>query len=115
MARQNGRLSRRDSRLSFLRRASRVIKRRFRARKIILFGSCAWGKPGPDSDLDLLVVMDTKMRPHRQAALIRLVLDEELGVQAPMDIIVRSAQAVRRSLKDNDLFIKAVMERGLAL
>jgi uncharacterized protein len=33
------------------------LVRRFQPRKIILFGSYAEGTPGPDSDLDLLVVM----------------------------------------------------------
>ena len=27
--------------------------------KVILFGSFAWGKPGPDSDVDLLIVKNT--------------------------------------------------------
>jgi len=33
------------------------IARQFRPQKIILFGSYAEGKAGPDSDVDLLVIM----------------------------------------------------------
>jgi hypothetical protein len=30
----------------------------FRPRRVILFGSCARGEAGPDSDIDLLVIVD---------------------------------------------------------
>lgn len=35
------------------------IVREFDPEKVILFGSYAWGKPGPDSDVDLFVVKET--------------------------------------------------------
>jgi predicted nucleotidyltransferase len=31
--------------------------------KIILFGSYAYGQPGPDSDCDLLIIKDSTARP----------------------------------------------------
>ncbi len=33
------------------------IAREFRPERIILFGSFAYGRPGPDSDVDLLVLL----------------------------------------------------------
>jgi predicted nucleotidyltransferase len=36
------------------------IKSKFRPKKIILFGSYAYGTPRPESDVDLLVVMPLK-------------------------------------------------------
>ncbi len=44
----------------------RRIVHRFRPERIILFGSHARGDAGPDSDVDLLVVMSR--RPRAQSA-----------------------------------------------
>lgn len=98
-----------------MKQACRLIKEKFHPDKVILFGSRAWGKPRRGSDLDILVIMKTKMRFPRQAALIRLALDDALGVSVPMDILVRSAASIRESLNDNDFFIRSIMERGRAL
>jgi len=38
-------------------RLSDSIVREFNPRKIVLFGSHAWGKPSPDSDVDMLVIL----------------------------------------------------------
>ena len=43
------------------------IADRFKPQKIILFGSYANGTPKPESDLDLLVVMDTPIKEIQQA------------------------------------------------
>jgi len=43
--------------LAAIRRFARRIANQFHPRKIILFGSYAYGKPHAESDVDLLVVM----------------------------------------------------------
>ena len=47
------------------------IVARFQPEKIILFGSFAYGHPHPESDVDLLVVMDTQLsgRARQQKSL----------------------------------------------
>ncbi len=45
-----------------IHRLARQIAKQFKPQKIILFGSYARGKPRPESDVDLLVVMNTKLR-----------------------------------------------------
>src|SRR5437764_13760465 len=42
---------------SAIRRYVRRVVDKFRPQKVILFGSHAYGRPTPDSDVDLLVVM----------------------------------------------------------
>ena len=39
------------------------IRREYRPERIVLFGSYANGNPGPDSDIDLLIVKETSDRP----------------------------------------------------
>ncbi|MBM3301895.1 MAG: nucleotidyltransferase domain-containing protein, partial [Deltaproteobacteria bacterium] len=43
-----------------LEEVKRRIVTKFRPQRIILFGSYAGGRPGPDSDLDLLIVMEVE-------------------------------------------------------
>ncbi len=53
--------------------------------KVILFGSCAREEANPDSDVDLLVVMDVKDSKRKQAAKIDASLADR---DVPLDLIV---------------------------
>lgn len=63
------------------------IVREFRPEKIILFGSHARGDAGPDSDVDLLVVMATEGSVRDLRLKIRRVLR---NIPVPLDVIVTS-------------------------
>ncbi|MFH1715895.1 MAG: nucleotidyltransferase domain-containing protein [Planctomycetota bacterium] len=65
--------------------AIKRIVEQFHPAKIILFGSHARGGVGPDSDVDLLVVMDVEGSKRRQAVEIDLALSERTF---PLDLIV---------------------------
>lgn len=65
--------------------AVKRIVDRFHPAKIILFGSCARGSAHPDSDVDLLVIMDVKESKRRQAVEIDLALADRTF---PLDVIV---------------------------
>jgi uncharacterized protein len=58
----------------WLPEARRRIVRRFRPRRIILFGSQARGDAGPESDVDLLVVLDEVDNARDVRTAIRLAL-----------------------------------------
>ena len=47
------------------------IATQFDPKQIILFGSYAYGRPRPESDVDLLVVMDTPFKEREQRRKIR--------------------------------------------
>ena len=63
----------------------RAIAQRFCPERIVLFGSYASGQPTPDSDLDLLVVMDTSLPPHKRAVPMYMTFRP---APCPMDILV---------------------------
>ena len=65
--------------------AIKRIVEQFHPTKIILFGSHARGSVGPDSDVDLLVVMDVKGSKRRQSVEIDLALSDRTF---PLDLIV---------------------------
>jgi predicted nucleotidyltransferase len=87
------------------------IARSFQPEKIILFGSYAYGQPTPDSDYDLLVVMDTEDDPLWVAARIAAAVSHPV----PLDIVVKQPSALARSLTDGDLFETEVMTKGILL
>lgn len=80
--------------------------------QVILFGSYAHGKPTPDSDVDLLIVMETEERPSkRRRAVSRLFRERPF----PMDIVVRTPAEMKQSMERVDPFIHDVLERGKVL
>ncbi len=85
------------------------IAREFQPEKIILFGSYAWGKPGPDSDVDLFIVKETENT--RQTA--RQIDGSLFPRTIPMDIVVYRPQAVDENM--DDFFIRDVMTKGKVL
>lgn len=65
--------------------AVKRIVERFHPVKVILFGSHARGLAGPESDVDLLVVMDVEGSKRRKAVEIDLALSDRTF---PLDLIV---------------------------
>jgi len=67
----------------------RRIVARFDPERIILFGSAARGEAGPDSDVDLLVVMPVQGLKREKQLEIRKVLR---GIRTPVDIVVSTPE-----------------------
>ena len=85
--------------LSDIQTLADKIAREFHPEKIILFGSHARGDAGPDSDVDLMVVIASDEDPSRTAAEItNRVHPRSYG----LDLIVRSPETVRRRMQMND-------------
>jgi len=94
-----------------IRKFSRAVARRFRPRKIILFGSYAYGTPTEDSDVDLLVVMPFDRRQGRKSLKIRRAIPSGF----PMDLIVRTPEFIAQRLAWGDCFTQEVLTKGKVL
>jgi predicted nucleotidyltransferase len=96
--------------LTAIRRFARRIAERFQPDKIILFGSYAYGKPHEESDVDLLVIMQTKN-----------VTDQSIRIKTAFnrlflfDLIVRTPWQMERELKDDNWFLREIIEKGKVL
>ena len=101
--------------MNLIKDMAEFIKKRFNPQKIMLFGSYAYGKPSSESDIDLLIVMNTPLRFHKQSAIIRLALDEMFNVSLPMDIIVRDQEEIEKRVKQGDFFIREILKEGIPL
>ena len=90
---------------------ARRIAVQFQPLKIILFGSYAYGNPKPESDIDLLVVMETKLREIEQARQIRQFIDPLFG----LDLIVLTPERLSQRLAWEDPFLLDIIRRGKVL
>lgn len=97
--------------LSDIQRFAAEIAREFAPEQVILFGSYARGTAGPDSDVDLLVVMPGEVSGARMAAEIITRLKPTL----PLELIVRSSRQLRERLAMNDYFLREVVTTGKEL
>jgi len=79
--------------------------------KVILFGSYARGTPTEDSDVDLLVVMETEELPLHAAARIAAVVDHPCA----LDILVRRPSDLEASLARKGVFATEVLTTGVVL
>jgi uncharacterized protein len=95
-----------------LRPAIQKIVQELNPQKIILFGSYAYGMPNPHSDVDLLVIMETKSSlKDRSWAVSRLLLPRPF----PVDIIVKTPQEMQEALESGDFFLREILTRGKVL
>jgi len=92
-----------------LRDLIRKIVSGLKPEKIILFGSYAYGNPTPDSDLDILIIMESKSRPAERALQVsRLIRPRPF----PMDILVRTPGEIAQAQAVGDSFISHILQRG---
>src|SRR3990170_403210 len=89
----------------------RRIVEKARPQRIILFGSAARGEPGPESDIDLLIV---KANVHRR----RLAMDlyEVLAdIGHPVDLIVATPEDIEEYGESPALVLEAALREGKVL
>lgn len=91
-------------------KVAKNIAERYAPEKIILFGSYANGNFHPESDVDLLVVMDCDS-PVQQAINIAQNVEHHFA----LDIIVKTPEQLEQRLKLDDMFVKEIMEEGKIL
>lgn len=66
----------------------------FNPEKIVLFGSYSEGKATEDSDLDLLVVMETDLPSHKRYPVVRQIL---AGYPIAFDLIIKTPEEYERT------------------
>ena len=98
-------------------RISELLKP-LRPEKVILFGSYAWGQPTEDSDIDLIVVLDSEAVPrtyHDRMAnrlLVRRALDA-VNREYALDVLVYTMPEWKDFQDSGSAFSKEVASRGI--
>lgn len=87
------------------------IVEKFDPEKIILFGSYANGTHRPESDVDLLVLMDSDLRNVEQAIQISRAIEYHFG----LDLLVRKPSQFKKRIAMGDSFLREIAETGKIL
>ena len=87
------------------------IVEKFKPQKIILFGSYARGNPRHESDVDMLIIMNTRLRDVQQAIQICQQIEYRFG----LDLIVHTPKYLAERLKMGDWFLRDVVKEGKVL
>ena len=89
------------------------IVKEYDPEKIILFGSWAWGEPHEWSDVDFLVVKESKERRiDRERELRKKLFGNRFP---PLDLLIYTPEELEKRLALDDFFIKDIIEKGKIL
>jgi predicted nucleotidyltransferase len=91
---------------------TRRIVEKFQPYQVVLFGSYAYGTPDLESDVDLLVVIDSD---EPMAQRIRRVTEVAKVRFLPMDVIVRTPAEMVERLAMGDFFLAEILRKGRVL
>ncbi|MCK5558974.1 MAG: nucleotidyltransferase domain-containing protein [Thermoplasmata archaeon] len=92
----------------------RKLKNNYKPLKIILFGSYAYGNPGKDSDLDLLILKNTKKRRvDRFVHVKRIIYNPNWKI--PISPLVYTPKELDTRLKMGDDFISEITQKGIVI
>lgn len=89
-----------------------------RPEKVILFGSYAWGHPTDDSDIDLIVVLNSQSTPTtyrekmKNRLCVRRALDD-LNRKYPLDVLVYTIPEWKAFQDIGSSFSKEIISRGI--
>jgi predicted nucleotidyltransferase len=97
-----------------LRVIAEHLRREYGAEKILLYGSCARGEAGPDSDMDLLIIAPSRERFfERMASVLRLSRDLRAGL--PLSPVVLTPEEVEQRLARGDQFVADILSSGVEI
>ena len=86
------------------------IVKKLKPEKIILFGSYAWGKPAEDSDVDLLIVKNSRKKKIDRIREVREIISDS---DVPVDVLVYTPDEIKKSINESgNLFIEDIIRNG---
>jgi predicted nucleotidyltransferase len=89
----------------------RVVEK-FHPERLVLFGSYAYGTPHANSDIDLLIVMDSEESMARRIARVAPAVRIPF---LPMDLLILTPSEVSERLLQGDTFLKEILSKGRTL
>ena len=97
---------------TLLEEITRKIVDHFDPEKIVLFGSRSTGSPRTESDVDLLVIMETGESPIQRAIEVKRASRPRF---VSMDVLVKTPQEVEARLERGSFFLRQILEHGKVL
>ena len=88
------------------------ISKKFNPIKIIVFGSYANGNVHKDSDLDLLLILETTLPKYKRASLIKLEL---VPYSIPLDLLIYTPEEYNKWKNTTNHIIKEIDKNGIVV
>ena len=88
----------------------RILKG-YKPKKVILFGSYAYGEPTEDSDVDLLIIKNTDKKPLDRWIEVKKLL-RDISRTVPISPRVYTEKEIEQRLAIKDFFIEEIFEKG---
>ena len=98
--------------IDLIKAIAKRLKEQYGAKEVILFGSYARGNPRIDSDIDLLIISDSKERFFERQATVRRLL-RDLKKRIPVSPIVLTPDEIEERKKHEDQFINEILKTGI--
>ncbi len=94
-----------------IKKITRQIVKKYKPKKIILFGSFGREKSIKDSDVDLLIIKKTKKNFPERCREVAEIIDGEI----PVDILVRTPAELKKRLNLGDFFYQNIIQKDEVL
>jgi predicted nucleotidyltransferase len=91
-----------------------AILKEYEPKKVILFGSYAYGEPTEDSDIDLLIIKNTDKRPVDRWIEVKKILRESSRT-LPVSPLVYTEKEIEERMAIKDFFVEDILEKGEVL
>ena len=92
-----------------LQKLLQTLVEKVRPEKVVLFGSYANGTATPESDIDLLVILESDLRrDHRQEAISQALRPRSV----PIDILAYTPAEVQRCMESPTSFVRHILTTG---
>ena len=95
-----------------IKRITDQIVKKYQPEKVILFGSYAWGKVGPSSDIDLFIIKESDLPRRFRTTRVERILG---SVSFPVDVLVYTPKEVEERKALGDFFIRNIFKKGKVL
>ena len=90
------------------------LKREYKPLRITLFGSYAYGNPTEDSDIDLLILKDTKKRSVDRFVQVKRIIYNP-NCKIPISPLVYTPEELEERIRIGDDFLKEIIQKGVVL
>ena len=87
------------------------LRQTYHPTQVILFGSYAYGHPTRDSDIDLLIIKETRKPFYERMVEVRKLVSSVVRGH-PFDPIVMTPAEVERRLARGDQFLQEIVTKG---
>ncbi len=91
------------------------IVAKYTPKKIVLFGSYAYGAPDKHSDIDMLIIKDTSEPPLDRMVEVHRIVNIRDSSYPAFSPIVLTSEEIEQRLKIGDQFIKEILRKGEVL